>query len=57
VLWRDYDDLRQKLAYYLDPAHETERARIARTGQAEVLRNHSFEARVQRPAQCAHPAG
>lgn len=47
VLWRDYDDLRVKLAYYLDPAHEDERASIARAGQLEVLKHHSFEARVQ----------
>lgn len=46
VLWRDHDDLRAKLAYYLDPVHEAERAEIARAGQLEALRAHSFEARV-----------
>jgi glycosyltransferase involved in cell wall biosynthesis len=46
VLWRGTDDLRDKIAYYLDPAHEAERAAIARVGQHEVLVHHSFEARV-----------
>jgi len=47
VLWRDQTDLSDKLAYYLDPAHEAERTRISRAGQLEVLRSHSFEQRVQ----------
>lgn len=45
VLWSDYDDLREKVAYYL--AHEKERNQIARAGQLEALKRHSFEARIQ----------
>lgn len=47
VTWRDHDDLRDKMAYYLDPAHEAERVEIARAGQQECLKSHSFERRVQ----------
>lgn len=46
VLWTDYADLREKIAYYLDPRHEAERAKIAAAGQVEVLTHHSFESRV-----------
>jgi len=45
VLWHDYDDLRDKVLYYL--SHEDERQAIAKAGQLEVLRHHSFDARVQ----------
>lgn len=46
VAFTDLDDMRQKIAYYLDPAHETERERIRRDGQAFVQSRHSFDARV-----------
>lgn len=47
VLWSDFGDLRKKIDYWLDPAHELERRAIAARGQSEVLINHSFEARVK----------
>lgn len=47
VTWTNTADLADKLAYYLDPAHEVERARIARAGQRECLKYHSFEVRVK----------
>lgn len=46
VQWRDLDDLREKVLYYLDPAHEKERARIAKAGTKYVRRYHNFDARV-----------
>jgi glycosyltransferase involved in cell wall biosynthesis len=45
VLWHDHDDLHKKVIYYLN--HEDERQMIVRAGQLEVLRHHSFDARVQ----------
>lgn len=45
VLWRDFDDLRAKLDYYL--THEDERRKIAQAGTLEVLRNHSFDKRIE----------
>jgi len=47
VSWTDHADLADKLSYYLDPAHEAERAKIARAGQLECLKHHSFEVRVR----------
>ncbi len=46
VTWSDYNDLQDKLAYWLHAKQEKERAKIARAGQLECLRNHSFENRV-----------
>lgn len=45
VLWHDYDDLKAKVEYYL--SHETERRAIAVAGQLEVIRHHSFDARIR----------
>ena len=45
IVWKDYDDLREKIAYYLE--HEDERAKIARAGQHEILKKHSFHARLR----------
>lgn len=44
VTWQSYDDLREKIAYYL--AHPDEREKIVRKGQSEALRFHSFEYRL-----------
>lgn len=46
IEWIDHDDLRDKLAYWLDPAHEDERRRIAEAGTAQVRKFHNFDARV-----------
>lgn len=45
VTWSDLDDLAGKIAYYLQ--NEAQARRIAQQGQAHVLRNHSFEARLK----------
>jgi len=47
VEWSDLDDLRAKVQYYLDPAHEKERKRIAKAGMQFVREHHNFDARVR----------
>lgn len=47
VEWTDYDDLRGKINYYLNPKHESKRHKIVKQGYNEVKRNHSFEARLK----------
>ncbi len=44
VVWNNFDDLQEKIRYYLD--HPIERMVIANTGQDYVLAHHSFDARV-----------
>lgn len=44
VTWETFDDLREKIDYYL--THDVERSAIVQRGQLEVLRFHSFEYRV-----------
>lgn len=46
VEWVDYEDLLDKLSYYIDPAHEDERSRIAQAGHEFVRQFHSFDRRV-----------
>lgn len=46
VEWIDHDDLREKLAYWLDPKHEKQRRKIADAGTAYIRQFHSFDARV-----------
>lgn len=46
VAWTDYDDLRKKIAYYLNPKHEAKRAKIVTAAQAYVRECHSFDARL-----------
>lgn len=46
VEWRTLDELHDLIQYYTDPAHEAERARIAKAGHQEVLARHSFDARL-----------
>ena len=47
VEWSDYADLRAQVRYFLDPANEADRRRIADAGTRFVHQFHSFEARVQ----------
>ncbi|MGB1285110.1 MAG: glycosyltransferase [Aggregatilineales bacterium] len=45
--WSDFDDLREKIAYWLDAAQDKRRAQIARNGKRAVRKHHSFEVRVK----------
>ena len=49
VCFRSPEDLREKVRYYL--AHNTERERIAKAGQARTLREHTLEHRLGRILQ------
>ena len=44
-LFRDFDDLIEKVRYYL--SHETERAAIVQAGYARTLREHTYELRFK----------
>lgn len=44
--WLDIADLEAKFNYWLDPAHEDERAKIAAQAAAFMAQSHSFDARV-----------
>lgn len=47
VEWTDYDDLKDKIAYYLNPKHEKARQRMVKTAATYVREYHSFDARVK----------
>jgi glycosyltransferase involved in cell wall biosynthesis len=47
VEWTDANDLRKKIAYYLNPKHEKKRRAIVEAGQAYVRECHSFDARLR----------
>lgn len=47
IEWYDVDDFRAKVAYWLEPAQEAERQRIAQQGRAFMLSHHSFDARLR----------
>lgn len=47
VEWRTYDELKTWVRYFLDPAHEGERKKIADAGYKFVTEYHSFEARLE----------
>jgi glycosyltransferase involved in cell wall biosynthesis len=47
VAWDTFEDLHRLIAYYLDPAHEAERVKIAAAGEAFTHERHSFRARVR----------
>ena len=49
ITYRDVDDLRAKVAYYL--AHDTEREAIARRAREHVYAHHTYDQRVQRLEQ------
>lgn len=46
IEWKDEDDLHQQIAYWLHPANEADRKRIAEAGTRFVREYHSFDARV-----------
>lgn len=47
VEWTTLDELRQWIRYFLDPANEKDRLRIAKSGARFTRYFHSFDARVQ----------
>lgn len=46
IAWTDIQDLSEKLVYWLSPANESKRKRIAKAGSEYTLKHHSFEQRV-----------
>lgn len=47
VEWHDNADLNEKIAYWLDPEHETERRRIVEQGRELALRWHTYPERAR----------
>jgi hypothetical protein len=47
VIWRDFDDLEAKIAYWLRPEQEQERRAMAAAGRELCLEQHSFAVRLQ----------
>jgi glycosyltransferase involved in cell wall biosynthesis len=47
VEWRTFEEFKAKVLYYLDPANEAERKRIADAGHKFVTEYHSFDARLE----------
>ncbi len=47
IEWKTYDELKDWIRYYLDPAHETERQRMVEAAYRYVTAEHSFDARVK----------
>ncbi len=45
VTWLSWEDLEEKIKYYL--SHNDERDRIRKAGQEYILKNHSFDKRVE----------
>ncbi len=45
VMYKDHADMIEKAHYYID--HDDEREAIAKAGQAETLKNHTFKNRVE----------
>lgn len=55
VEWTDYDDLQKKIAYYMNPKHESKRKKIVAAGQDFVRDCHSFDARLRELFQIILP--
>lgn len=45
--WQDYNELGEKIRYWLDPANEKARKKIVKAAQKFVRENHSFDARMR----------
>lgn len=54
-IWHSRAELQSIIDYYLDPANESERRSIVSAGQREVLRHHSFDARVKQLRSMLYP--
>lgn len=46
IEWETLDDLREKIAYWLDPKHDKQRRKIVNTAREFMLKKHSFDARL-----------
>jgi glycosyltransferase involved in cell wall biosynthesis len=47
IVWDDFEDLKTKIAYYMNPRHEKARAKIVKRAYAYVREHHSFGARLR----------
>lgn len=47
IEWTDYDDLKAKIAYWLDKKQDKKRRELVKNAQAYVIAHHSFDARVK----------
>lgn len=47
VAWKDFDDLREKLIYWLDPKRDKQRAKIAKAGRWYTRRWQSWDRRAE----------
>jgi len=47
VVWHDFEDLRAKLGYWLQPAQNEARKAIAAAGEAYIREHHNFDVRVR----------
>jgi len=47
IEWKTYDELKQWIRYFLDPANEADRKRIADAAYEYAQGNHSFTARIR----------
>ncbi len=48
VEWRDLDDLRERICYWMDKRRKKRRQRIAQQGHEFVVQNYSFDAQVRK---------
>ena len=54
VIYKNLDDLKRKIQYYLKPENEKERNRIAKQGMEFVRKNHSCKKRVNEMISYIH---
>lgn len=47
IEWTDFEDLKKKIAYWLNPKQDKKRREFVKTAQAYVREHHSFDARVR----------
>ena len=47
IEWTDFDDLKTKIAYYMNPKHAAKRDKIVKCAYDYVRTHHSFEARLR----------
>jgi spore maturation protein CgeB len=53
VIFKDIEDIREKIAYYLN--HSQERKEIARQGYEEVIKKHTYIHRIKKLVQVIYP--